>query len=730
MNDVLMQLADAAGIEGGYWDGLGMRRDLHEQTAVALLAALGLAPGNTADTQYQALADAAFMTPLPPCVVVTAGGTAHVMLALPRIHLDTTIAWRITLETGEEHDGAFALSQSTPVEEREIGGNQYVRFTLPIPADIPVGYHELCVPSHDCATLLIVAPARCFIPETLAQGGKCWGLAVQLYALRSSHNWGIGDFGDLSALATAAGRAGAAFIGLNPLHARHIACPNETSPYAPSSRLFLDPLYIDVESVEGYATSPEVQSAIAHPDFRKQLADARNEPLVNYASVTALKLRVLHRLFRHFQHVVASLNASLASDYHEFKLRGGAALARFAEFEALRLYLTETTGRICAWHDWPSEFHDPMGAALVRFRGESADRIEFQIYLQWLAATQLRRAELAARAAGMPIGLYCDLAVGAAHDSAETWSEQQLFAHDVSVGAPPDMLNRQGQSWGLPPWKPRALVRQRYAPLRALLAANMRNAGALRIDHVMALARLFWIPKGLSGADGGYVRNPFDELAAIVALESVRNRCMVIGEDLGSVPDGLRDSLRDRGFLSYRVLVYERHWQSDGRFCLPDEYPPQSLATVATHDMPTVTEYWHGGDIARRAQLGMHPGIQQQEEEAARRHGERAGILRLLGELGLSPAHPETAAAVVESLHEAIARTRSMLAVVQLDDLLGETEPVNIPGTYREYPNWRRKLALSIEEIAGDERWARLTTSMRRAGRGASISAGGLAYPG
>jgi len=279
------------------------------------------------------------------------------------------------------------------------------------------------------------------------------------------------------------------------------------------------------------------------------------------------------------------------------------------------------------------------------------------------------------------------------------------------------MLNRQGQVWGLPPWNPRELRRQAYEPFRRLLGANMRDAGALRIDHVMALTRLFWIPQGMSGADGGYVRNGFDELAAIVALESQRNRCMVIGEDLGSVPDGLRERLRDGGFLSYRVLVYERHWHGGGHFCRPEDYPRQSLATVATHDMPTMTEFWRGEDIARRAQLGLFPSEQQCNEEAARRDGERAGMLRLLGEVGLSPADPAAADSVIESLHAAIARTSSMLAVVQLDDLVGESEPVNIPGTYREYPNWRRKLTLPIEEIFVAARWSRLASIMREAGR-------------
>jgi (1->4)-alpha-D-glucan 1-alpha-D-glucosylmutase len=322
----------------------------------------------------------------------------------------------------------------------------------------------------------------------------------------------------------------------------------------------------------------------------------------------------------------------------------------------------------------------------------------------------------------MPVGVYADLAISIGSDGSEAWANQGLYALGVHVGAPPDELNRTGQDWGLPPLAPRRLKESGHEPLIATLRANMARAGALRIDHVMGLSRLWWVPAGMRADQGAYVRYPVDELLGIVALESHRNRCMVIGEDLGSVPDGLRARLRDGGLLSYRVLVYERHWQGDGQFCHPHEYPPQSLATVATHDMPTMTEFWCGDDIARRAQLGMYTGEPQRAEDATRRDGERAGMLRLLGELGLSPADPANAGDVIESLHAAIARTGSMLAVVQLDDLIGETEPVNIPGTYREYPNWRRKLALPIEEIFCDQRWSRLAAIMRAAGRASAAS--------
>jgi len=719
VNEALLQLARAAGIEEIYWDGLGIRRELSERTASALLDALGFPAAGNAEA-HDILLNQAFLAPLPPTVVSRSGSPA-IVVALPQQRRDESIPWEIVLEDGGRLAGEFIAAQLQQLETREIGGKQFARFSLPLPVELPPGYHQFLLPACDVRATLIVGPAQCHLLQRLQQGGRCWGVAVQLYTLRSARNWGIGDFSDLASLATAAGRAGAAFIGINPMHARHIAHPEEASPYAPSSRLMLDPLYIDVEAVAGFAACEDAVTAVAAADFQQRLQAARSTPLVDYPAVLALKLPVLRHLHRHFR---THPEPTDTNAFQAFMRGGGEALSRFCEFEALRLHLLDTTGRVEPWPDWPGEMQDPFGSTMARFRLEAAKNIEFQAWLQWVATAQLHGAAAAAGGAGMDIGLYRDLAVGAARDSAETWSGQTLFAHGISVGAPPDMLNRQGQSWGLPPWNPQALARSGYAAFRELLATNMRDAGALRIDHVMALMRLFWIPQGMSGADGGYVRNAFEDLATILALESVRNRCMVVGEDLGSVPEGLRPRLHEYGVLSYRVLVYERHWNGDGRFCLPGEYPAQSLATVATHDMPTMTEFWQGGDIERRVQLGLHPGPdeesrrRQHEEDVVRRRAEREGMLRLLGETGLSPADPTDAAAVVEALHAAIGQTRSMLAVVQLDDVLGETEPVNVPGTHREYPNWQRKLALPIEDIISDARWQRLARIMRDAGRG------------
>ncbi len=715
MNESLRRLAHAAGIEGGYWDGLGVRRDLTGTTARALLRALDFDPDNDLESQARALEDAAWARVLPPVLKVNPDSPLELALNLTGAEAAGALAWTITLESGATQSGQTHPQPQHDGGQRDGAGVTRGGYRMALGVALPAGYHYLQLPALGARCAVIAAPGRCHVPAFLADGGRCWGLAVQLYALRSARNWGIGDFTDLARLARTAGSAGAALIGLNPLHARHLARPDEASPYAPSSRLMLDPLYIDVEAVADFADCPDAQAMVASAGFRERLAAARDTALVDHVAVSALKLAVLKVLHQRFSQRAAT-DAQVTA-FRDFVRHAGQDLACHATFEALRFMLLERLGHLPGWRDWPEELRAPDSPAVREFRATHDADVEFQQYLQWQAESQLANAAAAARYAGMRIGLYRDLAVGAADDGAECWGAQSLFSSAASVGAPPDMLNREGQDWGLPPWKPRALEAAAYAPMAALLAANMRSAGALRIDHVMALTRLFWIPAGMKGAAGGYVRNAFDMLAGIVALESRRNACMVVGEDLGSVPDGLRESLAERGLLSYRVLQFERHWQGDGSFKHPDEYPAQALATAVTHDMPTIAEYWSGADIERRAALGLFPEAQLRDAEAARREPERRGLLDLLARIGQAPANRDDIAAVAAALHAAVGQTRAMLAVVQLDDIAGEALPINIPGTYREYPNWRRKVSLSVEALATDPRWTALAEAMRAAGR-------------
>ena len=718
MNRDLARLAAAAGIESGYWDGLGERRDLTDATARALLGALGIEADGDVGAVASALEDEAATATLAPVVMLDTGAAPGVEITLDPGAAAKAIAWELATETGAiVHGNAQPMRlDANIVHARD--GSTLARYRLELDLRNPLapGYHCLRLPNLAARCALIVVPKACHIAPPLTAGGRSWGLAIQLYSLRSRRNWGIGDFTDLASIATLAGRAGAALVGINPLHARHLARPEEASPYAPSSRLALDPMYLDVEAIADYAGCDAVRALVAAPAFEGALATARAVRLVDYAAVAALKLPMLHLLYEHFCAHTAPADAR-AREFRAFVFAGGRDLERFATFETLRGRLRGPDGEIPRWHDWPTRWRDPEGAAVRDFCAANAHEIAFQHYLQWQADLQLRAAAEAARAAGMAVGLYRDLAVGASGDGAECWGDQGLFARGANTGAPPDLLNRTGQDWGLPPWIPRALAARGHAPWRAVLRANMQCAGALRIDHVMALTRLFWIPHGMPGTAGGYVRNGFEHLAGIVALESVRNGCTVIGEDLGSVPDGLREALAARGFLSYRVLLFERHWQGDGSFKRPSEYPRQALATVVTHDMATIAEYWSGGDIARRDSLGLFPDAALRDAEASRREPEREKLLDLIAGLGIAPDPAGGTDAVTSALHAAVGATQAMIALVQLDDITGERDPVNMPGTYREYPNWRRKLSMDIEDLPDDARWKALEVGMRAAGR-------------
>ncbi|MBL8385473.1 MAG: 4-alpha-glucanotransferase [Burkholderiales bacterium] len=717
MREPVRRLAAAAGIEPGYWDGLGNRRDLSESTALALIGALGLDPAGDLDAQARHLEDAAYAEPLPCAVTVDADAPPAVELGLPLAAADRPLDWEIELEDGSRRAGRATPVRLEDADVRQIGAAPHGRFRLPLDAGgpLPPGYHTLRLDGLGARCALIAAPARCHIPPDLDGGARRWGVAAQLYALRSARNWGIGDFTDLAVLARTAAAAGADFIGLPPLHARHLARPAEASPYAPSSRLMLDPMYLDVEAIADFAVCAAARQMVGSPEFARRRDAARDADLVDHAAVAALKLPVLAAL--HARFAAGPTEASRQAAFRDFERAGGADLHHHALFEAWRLDAAARDGALPGWRAWPAAARDPDSALMRAFARDHAAQVAFQKYLQWQAELQLADAAAAARAAGMRIGLYRDLAVGAADDGAECWGAQDLFSAGASVGAPPDLLNREGQDWGLPPWKPAALARAGYAPLGALLRANMRAAGALRIDHVMALTRLFWIPAGRKGADGGYVRNALPAMAGVVALESRRHGCMVIGEDLGSVPDGLRDTLAARGFLSYRVLLFERHWHGDGSFKLPGEYPRQALATAATHDMATIAEYWSGADIARRDALGLFPEPRLRDDETARRGAEREALARLFARIG-APADPGDAGSIAAAMHAAIGQSEAMLAIVQLDDVTGETAPINIPGTHREYPNWRRKLGLPLERLAEDPRWRALGAAMHAAGRG------------
>ena len=698
----LLQLAGLIGVEARYTDALGQTREVSDDTLLALTAAFGL-PSDPVCARRQ-LEEQERLSPLG----LEAAHLVHAEDRRPELLLRlppgcSRVFWSCHLENGDERSGRVTVGANSSVE----------LFAMALPSGLPLGYHRLEIEagSINAAADLIVAPDRCRLPAELGPGSRSWGLSCQLYALRSERNWGIGDFTDLAMLAGAAGRRKASVVGINPLHALFAAEPRHISPYSPSSRSQLDYLYIDVTAVPGFAEDDAIRELTGGQWFGATYWAARTAELIDYGAVAACKRSVLEALFRRFRSIELGVNGTATGTagraFRDFQQSAGQSLVDFAVFEALHEHHFREK-RQFSWHSWPAPMRDPRSPQVADFAAAHRDRVEFFQFLQWEADRQLAVASRAGRDAGLSIGLYRDLAVGADPNGAEAWADHELVAPGASIGAPPDALSRGGQNWGLAPVNPLVLRRQGFAPFIASLRANMRHAGILRIDHVMSLNRLYWIPSGMEAKAGAYVSYPFRELIRLVALESWRQSCAVVGEDLGTVPEGFRDTMRSANILSYRIFVFER--KSDGRFVPPSQYPALAAASAATHDIATLKGFWLGTDIIWRQRVGLYPDRHAEEAEAAERHRDRSLLLAALVREGLiAPAKiaaflPEGGEPVYTiELRDAIlaylGRSRARLMLVQLEDVLSEVEQANLPGTTEAHPNWRRRLSPTVEEI-------------------------------
>jgi (1->4)-alpha-D-glucan 1-alpha-D-glucosylmutase len=706
------QLNARLGIEARYTVLAGERRRVPQASLQALWATLA----GTGDADPAAILAAldrrAAETPLDP-VVVTTQRQRPMEVAFRPLPGATMLRWEIIEEGGAQHRGEARLEDLADIAHGRLA----------IAASLPHGYHRLELDwmgdkEGSASTTLIVAPHRAFLPACVTGGRRAWGLAVQLYGLRSARNWGIGDFGDLARLIEQAAPSGAAAIGLNPLHGLFPDEPGRNSPYSPSSRLFLNTAYLDVTAMADFAECEAARDLLGQAGFREALAQSRAAPLVDYPAVVGLKHQVLELLYAWFRerHLGAPEDVRGAA-FRAFQNVGGAALRRFAAFQALRERFAAGTGAAIPWRRWPAEFHDPNGPAVAALIAEQVERVEFFEYLQWQADLQLTAGAARMAAAGMGIGLYADLAIGFDPDGADAWAGQHYTVAGWSIGAPPDAWNMQGQTWGMPPPHPLRLREQGYAPLIAMLRANMRHAGALRIDHILGLKRLFWIPAGQPPSAGAYVRYPFDDLLSVVALESLRSRCLVVGEDLGTVPPGFSETLQARGMLSYRLLYFAR--DRAGNFRRPADWPRNALAAVTTHDLPTLTGYWTGRDIELKERLSLYLTPEGAERDRAARAEAQARLAEALAQEGLPV---EGDAVPTESVLRFLGRTPCRLAMIQIDDLLDVAEQVNVPGTVEQNPNWQLKLARPLEGLLQEptvqRRLAALAAERAARGRG------------
>ena len=540
------------------------------------------------------------------------------------------------------------------------------------------------------------AAARCYLPDALRAGARRFGLAAHLYALRRAGDIGVGDFTTLARAAEATARAGGSLVGVNPLHALFGEDRERASPYHPSDRRFLDPLYIDVAAVPDLAVSAEARALLDR--FAPRITGLEARSHVDYAGVWDVKRAVLAACFAAFAQ--RAPDDALAAEFDRFVAAGGTSLARFALFEAI----AATHPRV-PWQQWPDGLRTPDARGAAAFAAHHAPAVRFALYLQWQADRQLAAAAARARQAGLAFGFYRDLAVGAAPDGAEVWANPAAFACGVSIGAPPDPFSPSGQVWCLPPPNPHAIRASGAAGWRELLAANMRHAGALRIDHVMGLARLFWVPDGATATDGAYVDYPLALQLSVLAQQSASARCIVVGEDLGTVPDGFRDRLAAADVLSYRVLWFEREGAG---FLPPGGYPPRAVACVSTHDLPTIAGWWRGADVDEKEALGL---LAADAAAAARsdRQAERGMLATALDRAGIARVDPAAApdAALAAAIHGFIGAAPSALAVAQADDLAGATTALNLPATDQARPNWRRRIDVDVDALWATETGAR-----------------------
>jgi 4-alpha-glucanotransferase len=694
----LIKLAAHAGILPGYVDQTGKeKRKTSDETRRLLLGALGIDASTDAAARasLEAMRAAAGKELIAPVRVVEQGTAAsRVVEASAPPSRARSGPWRLMLEL--EHG-------ERRVTEGPWRGDTTLELALP--ADLPLGYHTVRLTFSAGGSewsneqRLIVVPNRCVTPDDLLGGGSAFGLVANLYTVRSASNWGIGDFSDLGTLAEWGASVGAEFVGVNPLHAL-LNRGADVSPYSPVSRLFRNPIYIDVAAVPELALIPEVAGRIGSTEMTSQLDALRASPAVRYEQVMGVKGLALDALHRVFVQRVKGSGDARDRAYREFVARRGEPLTRFATWMAI----AEQSANGADWRQWPNDLRDARGAAVRRFAGEHAQRIGYHTWLQFEADRQLEVAATRAADAGMRIGLYQDLAIGTSPAGADTWAFPELFVQGASIGAPPDPYSATGQNWGLPPLDPRAMRPNRYGYFIDLVRSGFRHAGALRIDHVMGLFRLFWIPEGKTGVDGAYVRYPSTDLLGIVALESARRNALVVGEDLGTVPRDVPPTLEKWGVLSSKVLYFERNRR--GAFKPAERYPRLALATANTHDMPTIAGFWEGRDIEVRSDVGLIASEADAERAREDRETDRAALLRRLRAEKLIPRGqaPETPAELRGAVHAFLCRTPSQLVGLSLDDLAGEVEPVNVPGVGADkYPSWTRKMRLDLATITASD---------------------------
>ncbi|RMG73350.1 MAG: 4-alpha-glucanotransferase [Nitrospirae bacterium] len=699
--ELIEEVASYEGILQGYHDVWGNYREASFETKEAVLSGLGYPVEDEKNLKelYVKRRLEELSSPLEPIYFLYEGRSG-----LVTIRLSSELLKQGTLRLK-------VLKDSEPLYERELdpegliqtghvefSGATFWLYQIELNPTLEIGYYRLELIQRDnllSTALLAVTPSRAYLPEILKEK-RLWGLGVNLFEINSRGNQGIGDLTDLRQLIEWTGKSlGGDFVAINPLHTTTNQYPYGISPYAPISRLYLNPIYIDLNSVDGV----EIDLTMS-----KEIEEIKKGGFIDYEEVYRIKYTLLKRAFLRFYKEHYLNDTIRAKKFRDYIKGEGKNLQEFALFMSLFEHFSSLG--LHRWQDWPSEYQSPLTSASEEFSRKNSKELLFHKFLQWLLDEELRAVNEQARNSGMAIGLYRDMAVGSLCSGMDVWANQDIFVHSCSVGAPPDTFSPLGQNWGFPPLSPSALRKTAYAFFIELIRKNMRHAGALRIDHALGLFRLFWIPDGFKAEKGVYVRYPVEELLRLISLESVREKTLIIAEDLGTVPQELRQLLHKQGMLSFRLLYFEKD-HSTGEYLPPQSYPEMAIVSTTTHDLPTLYGFWAGRDIEVKEQLDRYPDEESLERDRRERQYDRWRLLRALSREGLLPEgiglDPSETPFMKESLCRAIyrylAKTPCLLLMINLNDLLGIYEQTNLPGTLTEYPNWQRRHPLRLEDI-------------------------------
>jgi 4-alpha-glucanotransferase len=736
-NELINELSEMCGIIPEYWDIFGKKHIASIETKKAILRAMGINADSTEEVAREILRIKALPWTcfIEPVHVVSIN---NLPLKIP-VYMPVdegqegliTLSWQVSNKDNPSfpaNSGGLSGNSIIIEEQKWINGTRYIKSYIELGGELHgeynIGYYSINASCRTPETVLnrtsrlIITPDACYVPPEL-EAGKAWGLCINLYSIRSFKNWGVGDLKDLKEVIKWISGLKGSFVGINPLHAIENKKPFGISPYSPISRLYKNFIYLDIESIQ------EVKELMADSlwltahseEMKSQVNELRSSDLIDYEKIASLKEKILRYAFEVFYEKQMQNNARNNNTIEKFKQyisEEGEALETFTTFMAL----SEKFG-CYSWQSWPAEFHDPSGTAVQDFKKFSAKEILFYQYIQWLIEEQIKEASLEVKNSGMAVGIYHDLAIGSTGGGSDVWMAQDVIANTVDVGAPPDDFNPKGQNWGFPPVIPLRLNEACYELFIQSIRKNMKHCGALRIDHALGLFRVYWIPQGLTPEHGAYVRYPYEDLLRIIALESIRNRTMVIAEDLGTIGKNAREILDKFKMLSYRLFYFERNYP-DPSFTPPEKYLETALCAVTTHDLPTIYGWWTGRDIEVKKQLKIYPDENTMQRDISNRERDKELLLNALLAHGswliahsknkdhepLTMSYQPSAMSyeLCLAIYEYLAHTPCKLLAVSLDDIIGTLDQQNMPGVTDMYPNWMQKTPLHLEEIISS-RW-------------------------